>query len=126
MSCQWTVNIVVNKYDDNRGAKKNKNRRNSFNEEISSHKLKDLKQESGLSNMFTEGSMLDYYDLTTARGKKNKKKNVNEEERNKFAKFMQLTRSKNLKFERLIDELEELDDVQQVSTDMELPDDYEA
>ena len=40
--------------------------------------------------MFTEGSMLDYYDLTTARGKKSKKKNNNQEERNK-QKIFQLT-----------------------------------
>ena len=78
-----------NRYDDNRMTKKNKNRRNNY-DEISSHKLKDLKQEKGLSNMFTEGSMLDYYDLTTARGKKSKKKNNNQEERNK-QKIFQLT-----------------------------------
>ena len=35
--------------------------------------------------MFTEqdGGMLDYYDLTTARGKRNKKKIQKDEERNK-------------------------------------------
>ncbi len=78
-----------NKYDENRNTKKNKSRKNNY-DEISSHKLKDLKQERGLSNMFSEGSMLDYYDLTTARGKKNKKKNVNQEERTK-QKIFQLT-----------------------------------
>ena len=76
-----------NKYEER--TKKSKNRKNNF-DEISSHKLKDLKQERGLSNMFDEGSMLDYYDLTTARGKKNKKKNVNQEERTK-QKIFQLT-----------------------------------
>ncbi len=81
---------VNSKYDDNRSNKKNnKSRRNSF-EEISSHKLKDLKQEKGLSNMFTEGSMLDYYDLTTTRGKKNKKKVSSDENRIK-QKIFQLT-----------------------------------
>ena len=74
------------KYDDNRGNKKGKNRKNSY-DEFSSHKLKDLKQERGLSD---EGTMLDYYDLTTARGKKNKKKINNQEERNK-QKIFQLT-----------------------------------
>ena len=60
-----------NKYDDNRENKKqSKSKRGNYNEEISSHKLKDLKQESSLSNMFNEGSMLDYYDLSTTRGKK--------------------------------------------------------
>ena len=74
------------KYDDNRGNKKGKNRKNNY-DEFSSHKLKDLKQERGLSD---EGTMLDYYDLTTARGKKNKKKINNQEERNK-QKIFQLT-----------------------------------
>jgi len=78
-----------NKYDENKTNKKSKSRKNNY-DEISTHKLKDLKQERGLSNMFTEGSMLDYYDLTTARGKKSKKKNVNQEERNK-QKIFQLT-----------------------------------
>ena len=74
------------RYDENRANKKNKGRRNSY-DEFSSHKLKDLKQERGLSD---EGTMLDYYDLTTARGKKNKKKANNQEERIK-QKIFQLT-----------------------------------
>ena len=79
-----------NKYDDNKQNKKNnKTRRNNY-EDFSSHKLKDLKQENRLSNMFDEGSMLDYYDLTTTRGKRNKKKADNSEERNK-QKIFQLT-----------------------------------
>ena len=78
------------KYDENKNNKKaSKSRRNNY-EEFSSHKLKDLKQENRLSNMFTEGSMLDYYDLTTTRGKRNKKKVDNSEERNK-QKIFQLT-----------------------------------
>ncbi|MGN1311141.1 MAG: translation initiation factor IF-2 [Clostridia bacterium] len=79
-----------NKYDDNKINKKaNKSRKNNY-EDFSSHKLKDLKQENRLSNMFTEGSMLDYYDLTTTRGKKNKKRVENTEDRNK-QKIFQLT-----------------------------------
>ncbi len=53
-------------------------------EEFDGGKLKDLKQVDSLSNMFhdQDGGMLDYYDLTTARGKRNKKKaNRNQEER---------------------------------------------
>ena len=81
---------VNSKYDDNRSNKKNnKSRRNSY-DEISSHKLKDLKQEKGLSNMFNEGSMLDYYDLTTTRGKKIKKKVSQDDGRTK-QKIFQLT-----------------------------------
>ncbi len=76
-----------NKYDENRQNKKNnKSRRNSQFEEFDSGKLKDLKQVDSLSNMFSEqdGGMLEYYDLTTARGKRNKKKaQKGSEERNK-------------------------------------------
>ena len=62
-----------NRYEEKSNKKSSKSRRNGF-EEISSHKLKDLKQENRLSNMFDEGSMLDYYDLTTTRGRRGKKK----------------------------------------------------
>ena len=69
-----------NKYEERTAKKSSKSRRGGY-EEISSHKLKDLKQENRLSNMFDEGSMLDYYDLTTTRGKRNKKKMMQGEER---------------------------------------------
>ncbi len=76
-----------NRYEENKTNKKaNKSRRNSQFDEFDSGKLKDLKQVDKLSNMFTEqdGGMLEYYDLTTARGKKNKRKlQKDEEERNK-------------------------------------------
>ena len=62
-----------NRYEEKTNKKSSKSRRNDF-DEISSHKLKDLKQENRLSNMFDEGSMLDYYDLTTTRGRRGKKK----------------------------------------------------
>jgi len=76
--------------EENRANKKaTKSKRNSY-ESFSSHKLKDLKQSDSLSSMFTEGSMLDYYDLTTTRGKRSKKKNLQGEERNK-QKIFQLT-----------------------------------
>ena len=73
------------KYDDNK-KKSNKSRKSNKFEEFNDEKLKDLKQVDKLSNMFTEqdGGMLEYYDLTTARGKKNKKKaQKNDEPRNK-------------------------------------------
>lgn len=62
-----------NRYEEKTNKRNARSRRNGY-EEISSHKLKDLKQENRLSNMFDEGSMLDYYDLTTTRGRRNKKK----------------------------------------------------
>jgi len=78
-----------NSSDENRQRKNQKSRRN---EEFDSGKLKGLKQENRLSNMFEdmEGGMLDYYDLTTARGKKGKKKNIPGEERTK-QKIFKLT-----------------------------------
>ena len=81
-----------NRYEENKTNKKAKTRRNnagSFDE----GKLKTLKQANRLSNMFEEqdGGMLDYYDLTTERGRRGKKKsNKNQEERNK-QKIFKLT-----------------------------------
>ena len=75
-----------NRYEDKTNKKANKSRRNNQFDEFDSGKLKDLKQVDSLSNMFTEqdGGMLEYYDLTTARGKRNKKKaQKGDEERNK-------------------------------------------
>ncbi len=76
----------ANRYEDNKAKKGTKAKKNDrFHEEFNEGKLKDLKQVDQLSHMFNEqdGGMLDYYDLTTARGKKNKRKPQKEEERNK-------------------------------------------
>ena len=80
------------KFEENRNKKQNRNRKtdSDFNED----KLKSLKQESSLSNMFNdqEGGMLDYYDLTTARGRKNKKRaNKNEETKQKIFELKEIT-----------------------------------
>ena len=83
-----------NRFEENKGKKNTRQRRNDnyFDED----KLKSLKQRDRLSNMFDEqdGGMLDYYDLTTQRGKKNKKREKNnnkqEETRNK-QKIFELT-----------------------------------
>ena len=78
---------VNSKFDDNRANKKaNKSRKSNQNGEINEHKLKGLKRAESLSNMFEDqdGGMLDYYDLTTQRGKRGKKKaNKETENRNK-------------------------------------------
>ena len=78
-----------NKQEVNKGKKTSKTRRD---EGFDSGKLKNLKQENRLSNMFDdqEGGMLDYYDLTTARGKKNKKKNNNQSEERVKQKIFEL------------------------------------
>ena len=76
---------INNRYEEN-NKKANKNKKNTRFEEFDESKLKNLKQVDKLSHLFTEqeGGMLDYYDLTTERGKRNKKKpQKNNEERNK-------------------------------------------
>ena len=81
-----------NKFDENRN-KKSKSRRNNNENDFDEGKLKSLKQANRLSNMFEEqdGGMLDYYDLTTERGRRGKKrKNQNQESRNK-QKIFKLT-----------------------------------
>ena len=79
------------KFDENRTTKK-KTRRNQDDYSINEKKLNNLKQRNNLSNMFEdqEDSMLDYYDLTTQRGRKGKKKNAKGEERTK-QKIFKLT-----------------------------------
>ena len=98
------------KEEKNQNQKANKNKKGSrFNEEFDGGKLKDLKQVDRLSNMFDdqEGGMLDYYDLTTARGKRNKKKaNKNQEERTqKIFKLTEITIPESITVKDLAAEL---------------------
>ena len=86
------------KFEENKAnsaTKKNtKNRRQDKFSEFDGSKLKDLKQSDRLSHMFNEqdGGMLDYYDLTSGRAKKNKKKNAKlDEEGTSKQKIFQLT-----------------------------------
>ena len=71
------------KFEENKANKKNtKTKKNGRFEDFDGGKLKGLKQVNKLSNMFDdqEGGMLDYYDLSSGRVKKNKKKvNKNDE-----------------------------------------------
>ncbi|MBR2241609.1 MAG: translation initiation factor IF-2 [Clostridia bacterium] len=65
------------KFEENKGNKKTtKTKKNGRFEDFDGGKLKGLKRESGLSNMFDDqdGGMLDYYDMSSGRIKKNKKK----------------------------------------------------
>ena len=85
-----------NKFDDTRNNKKNqKSRRNNNNnrEDINTGKLKSLKQTDRLSNMFDDqdGGMLDYYDLTTQRGRRSRKKNTKNSENRTKQKIFKLT-----------------------------------
>ena len=62
-------------YRNNDDNKKTKNKK-GMNEDFNQGKLRDLKSVDKLSNMFgdQEGGMLDYYDLSSSKAKKNKKK----------------------------------------------------
>jgi len=97
-----------NKFDENRNNKK-KSRRTQ-NEDINQGKLKNLKQHDRLSNMFedtSEDGMLEYYDLTTQRGRKGKKKNVKDENRNKqkIFKLKEITIPESISVKDLAQEL---------------------
>ena len=97
------------KFSENRNNNKKKNRRNR-NEDINEGKLKNLKQQDRLSNMFddsSENGMLEYYDLTTQRGRKGKKKNVKEEGRNKqkIFKLKEITIPESISVKDLATEL---------------------
>ena len=74
----------ANRYN-NQDDKRKRLRRGDEEENFNEDKLRNLKQVDRLSNMFedSEGGMLDYYDLSTTRGKKNKRKPKKGEERNK-------------------------------------------
>ena len=95
------------KFDENRNSKK-KSRRNQ-NEEFNEGKLKNLKQQNKLSNMFNDSDegMLDYYDLTTQRGRKGQKKNVKDGTRNKqkIFKLKEITISETISVKDLAAEL---------------------
>ena len=99
-----------NRYDELKNKKSQKSRKFSNNEEYDAGKLKNLKQVDKLSNMFEEqdGGMLDYYDLSTERGKKGKRKNPkNSEERNKqkIFKLTEITIPENITVKDLATEL---------------------
>ena len=80
------------KFDENRTNKKSKNKKGN-NSGFDEGKLKSLKQSNRLSSMFdddSDGSMLDYYDLSTQRNRKSKKKQKDTEKVSK-QKIFQLT-----------------------------------
>ena len=81
-----------NRMYEEKAKKTNRGRKNGRFDEVDEGKLKNLKQVDKLSHMFDdqEGGMLDYYDLTTERGRRSKKKQKNNEERNK-QKIFKLT-----------------------------------
>ncbi len=82
-----------NKFDENKTNKKNKTRKNNVGNDFDEGKLKTLKQANRLSNMFDEqdGGMLDYYDLTTERGRRGRKRNNKNQEDRVKQKIFKLT-----------------------------------
>ena len=85
-----------NKFDENRNTKKgnSKSRKsNNNNNNFDEGKLKSLKQSNRLSRMFDEqdGGMLDYYDLSTQRNRKSKKKQNKDQDEKPKQKIFQLT-----------------------------------
>ena len=93
---------------EEKSQKSNKNKKGSrFTEEFDGGKLKDLKQVDRLSNMFDDqdGGMLDYYDLTTARGKRNKKKTNNKDRTQKIFKLTEITIPESITVKDLAAEL---------------------
>ena len=80
-----------NRFEETK-SKKSKSRKNQ-NNNFDEGKLKSLKQANRLSNMFDEqdGGMLDYYDLTTQRGRRGKKKVQKGNEERTKQKIFQLT-----------------------------------
>ena len=96
-----------NKYDENKTTKKTKNRRNASGQ-FDEGKLKSLKQTSRLSNMFDEqdGGMLDFYDLTTERGRRGKKrKNQIERTKQKIFKLTEIEIPENITVKDLATEM---------------------
>lgn len=81
-----------NRFEENKTKKASRSRKTE-DFDINEKKLKGLKQEHSLSNMFTdqEGGMLDYYDLTTTRGRRNKKKNTRQTDEVSKQKIFKLT-----------------------------------
>lgn len=79
----------TNRYDD-KNKKQNRTKRTGQTE-FNDDKLKSLKQEDSLTSMFNEGKMLDYYDLTTTRGKRNKRRNPKQAGERTKQKIFKLT-----------------------------------
>lgn len=100
-----------NKYEENKTRKSAKASKRFNDEDINEKKLQDLKQTNSLSTMFSDqdGGMLDYYDLSTRRGKKNKKKNAKNqkpaESKQKIFKLTEITIPETISVKDLAAEL---------------------
>jgi len=74
--------------------------------EIDEDKLNNLKRQNKLSNMFEKGDMLDYYDLSTERGRRGKRKNKQENRiKQKIFKLTEITIPENISVKDLASEM---------------------
>ena len=90
--------------DDNKKTKSKK----GMEEELNQGKLRDLKSVDRLSNMFgdQEGGMLDYYDLSSGKGKKGKKKlKDGQKSKQKIFELKEITIPENISVKDLAIEL---------------------
>ena len=90
--------------DDNKKTKSKKGMEEEFNQ----GKLRDLKSVDRLSNMFgdQEGGMLDYYDLSSGKGKKGKKKlKDGQKSKQKIFELKEITIPENISVKDLAAEL---------------------
>ncbi len=100
-----------NRYDENKTRKSARSSKRFNDEDINEKKLQDLKQTNSLSTMFSDqdGGMLDYYDLSTRRGKKAKKKNAKNqkttESKQKIFKLTEITIPETISVKDLAAEL---------------------
>ena len=100
-----------NRYEEQKVKKATKSRKYNDEEGYSEEKLKNLKQVDRLSSMFNdqEGGMLDYYDLSTERGKrakrKNTKKNADDRVKQKIFKLTEITIPEDINVKDLAAEL---------------------
>ena len=101
--------VKQNKFEEAKAGKKNtKSKKQDRFSEFNDGKLKDLKQVDRLSHMFDEqdGGMLDYYDLSNDRGKRNKKKqNKEEKSKQKIFQLTEITIPENITVKDLATEL---------------------
>ena len=88
-------NKMKDKQKQNRGdevrPKKNANRRGGDENDFDTGKLKNLQNQNKLSNMFEQGDMLDYYDMSSNRGKRRKKPGKPGGEKHSKQKIFKLT-----------------------------------
>ena len=105
-SVRESANKSIDKQKNNRNynndEQKKKNKKKGNMEEFSSDKLRHLKKESTLSNV----DMLDYYDLSTQRGRRSEKKGKQENRnKQKIFKLTEITIPSNITVKDLATEM---------------------